>query len=431
MALPSRELRYPFLRYEGLQYIEADIEDFEMRLTRIYRREVYRVQVFDFGGLPDLMAEGLSGRMLMEYKDAQGVSLFTSRAWRRLFDIKGLLVHELILEFFSTFRFGQAILDLDMPGSLQFQLGGARRRMSWREFILALGLYTAEEMQTVGFGAYWADSARQILNKGDLRDYWIGISSAGYFLGTTPSYTAIQDPILRLCHMLIACSIAGRSQAPEKVTVTDFFYLRGMDVGSVNVPYLLARYLRLFTAGRKSEAHIFGGQFVARLAEHFGLMTAEILVGLTVIALELPIIDMGELVRLQICMEVDDTWAWVAMGPERQPNAATGALRVAQDALIVDKGGQADPAPVQAPPPPAPARTMPQGRARIRGGCARVAWGIDCAARGIKPGSKFSTIVHKYVTEASRIFTLNAIMGKRDDFKCVEAEDKSNLKTLL
>ncbi|GKE87547.1 hypothetical protein Tco_1565022, partial [Tanacetum coccineum] len=35
------------------------------------------------------------------------------------------------------------------------------------------------------------------------------------------------------------------------------------------------------------------------------------------------------------------------------------------DALIVDKGGQADPAPVQAPPPPAPARTMPQRMARL------------------------------------------------------------------
>ncbi|GKA34619.1 hypothetical protein Tco_0721048 [Tanacetum coccineum] len=86
-------------------------------LTRIYRREVHRVQVFDFRGLPDLMAEGLSARMLMEHKDAQG-----------------------------------------------------------------------------------ADSARQIPNKGNLRDYWIGISSAGDFLGTVPSYTTIQDPILMMCH---------------------------------------------------------------------------------------------------------------------------------------------------------------------------------------------------------------------------------------
>ncbi|GKD59820.1 hypothetical protein Tco_1297329 [Tanacetum coccineum] len=213
MALPLRDQMYQYLRYEGLQYTEADIADFKSRLTRIHRRVVHRVQVFDYGGFPDLMAEGLSTRMLMEHRDAQGVSLFTIRAWRRLFDIRGPLV----------------------------------------------------------------DSAREIPNKGDLRDYWIGISSARDFLGTAPSCTAIQDPILRLCHRLIACSIAGRSQAAEK--------------------------------------------------------------GLMIIALELLIIDMAELVRLQICVEVDDTWAWVAMGPERQPDAAAGALGVAQDASVIDEGG--------------------------------------------------------------------------------------------
>ncbi|GKF70327.1 hypothetical protein Tco_0203384, partial [Tanacetum coccineum] len=86
---------------------------------------------------------------------------------------------------------------------------------------------------------------------------------AGDFLGTSPSYTLIKDPILSLCHILIACSIARRSQAPKNVTVIDLFYLSGKDVDSVNVPYLLARYLRLFTAGRKSGAHISGGHFVA------------------------------------------------------------------------------------------------------------------------------------------------------------------------
>ncbi|GJY94154.1 hypothetical protein Tco_0510515 [Tanacetum coccineum] len=122
--------RHRFFRYEGLEYSDADITDFEARLARIYRREVHRVTVFDFGGLPALMAEGLSARMLMEHRDDQGVSLFTSKAWRRLFDIRGPLIHELILKFYSTFRFGQAILDLDTPETLQFQLGRARRRMS-------------------------------------------------------------------------------------------------------------------------------------------------------------------------------------------------------------------------------------------------------------------------------------------------------------
>ncbi|GKF62284.1 hypothetical protein Tco_0182338, partial [Tanacetum coccineum] len=73
MALPPRDQRHPYLRYEGLQYTDADIADFEARLARIYWKEVHRVQVFDFGGLSDLMAEGLSARRLMEHRDAQGV----------------------------------------------------------------------------------------------------------------------------------------------------------------------------------------------------------------------------------------------------------------------------------------------------------------------------------------------------------------------
>ncbi|GJZ76561.1 hypothetical protein Tco_0641233 [Tanacetum coccineum] len=374
MALPPRELRHPFLRYEGLQYTEADIEDFEMKLTMIYRREVHRVQVFNFGGLSDLMAEGLSARMLMEHRDAQGVSLFTSRAWRRLFNIRGSLVHELILEFFSTFRFGQAILDLDTSGALHFQLGAA----SW----------------------------------------------------------------LRL----IACSIAGRSQAPEKVTVTDLFYLRGMDVGSINVPYLLARYLRLFAAGRMSGDHIFDGQFVARLAEHFGLLNAEILGGLTVISPKLLIIDMAEVVRLQIYAQFDDTWAWVAMGPERQPDAVAGAFAVAKDAPAADEGDQAVPTPLQAPqqpPPPPPAAAGTHSRDAPDRGLARptppqLSRTYSSQTHDpsylyllIKPGNKFSTIVYEYVTKPSRIFTLNARMGKRDDCEYGEAKEKPNLKTSL
>ncbi|GKG17596.1 hypothetical protein Tco_0362553, partial [Tanacetum coccineum] len=79
---------------------------------------------------------------------------------------------------------------------------------------------------------------------------------------------------------------------------------------------------------------------------------------------------MTELVRLQISIEVDDTWAWVAIAPERQPDATAGALKVAQDSLVIDEGGLVVPAPVQAPqqpppPPPAAARTMPKRMSRL------------------------------------------------------------------
>ncbi|GKG58467.1 hypothetical protein Tco_0592246, partial [Tanacetum coccineum] len=62
-------------------------------------------------------------------------------------------------------------MGLDVHDTLCFQLGGARRGMIWRQFILALGLHTAKEMAEDGFEAYWLDSTREIPDKEDLRDY--------------------------------------------------------------------------------------------------------------------------------------------------------------------------------------------------------------------------------------------------------------------
>ncbi|GKA58043.1 hypothetical protein Tco_0757231 [Tanacetum coccineum] len=60
------------------------------RLTRIYKREVHRVPVFDFGGLPNLMAEGLSARCLMSTVYDQSDSICSpAQAYERLFDIRG------------------------------------------------------------------------------------------------------------------------------------------------------------------------------------------------------------------------------------------------------------------------------------------------------------------------------------------------------
>ncbi|GKE53011.1 hypothetical protein Tco_1488167, partial [Tanacetum coccineum] len=102
-----------------------------------------------------------------------------------------------------------------------------------------------------GFGAYWAGSHRLIPDKGDLRDYWIEISSDRDFLGLAPSYVLIRYLVRRLCHKMIAYSIFGRGQAPEKVTGVDLFYLRNMDRRTTNVPHLLVQYLFRHVEGRK------------------------------------------------------------------------------------------------------------------------------------------------------------------------------------
>ncbi|GJY32953.1 hypothetical protein Tco_0417422 [Tanacetum coccineum] len=47
--------------------------------------------------------------------------------------------------------------------------------------------------------------------------------------------------------------------------------------------------------------------------------------GLSVVTRELSLIDMGELIKLTICMEVGDNWAWVALEEKRQPVAVSAA----------------------------------------------------------------------------------------------------------
>ncbi|GKA05541.1 hypothetical protein Tco_0684661 [Tanacetum coccineum] len=156
-----------------------------------------------------------------------------------------------------------------------------------------------------------------------------------------PSYIAIKEPLRRLYHRLIAFTIAGRGQAPEK-------------------------YLFRHAEGRKEGAKMFGGHFIARLPEHFGLLTEERLLGLTVVVRDLTEIDMDELVKLRICERLLELPTWVAPGPERHQVATAGAAQADQE--ILEEGVQDDPAPVQAPQVPLAAlssRTVPQRLLRL------------------------------------------------------------------
>nr|GEU38085.1 reverse transcriptase domain-containing protein [Tanacetum cinerariifolium] len=98
--------------------------------------------------------------------------------FRRLFEIRAPLVQEFILEFFNTCRISSE-MGIDVADTLCFRLGGARRSMTWRQFILATGLHTVEEIVKNEFEAYWSGSER----------------------------------------------------TPEKVTATELLYLRSMDRG--------------------------------------------------------------------------------------------------------------------------------------------------------------------------------------------------------
>ncbi|GKA06674.1 hypothetical protein Tco_0685898, partial [Tanacetum coccineum] len=97
----TQSSKTPVARYQVEGYTEDIVYDFKQRLDTIFSRHVNRVHVLDFVGLIAEMRGTLADRLRMVYTRDEGQDLFTTYAWRRLFEIRGPL------------------------------LGGARRRMTW------------------------------------------------------------------------------------------------------------------------------------------------------------------------------------------------------------------------------------------------------------------------------------------------------------
>ncbi|GJS87657.1 hypothetical protein Tco_0770293 [Tanacetum coccineum] len=84
--LQHRDLRHPWLIYQVDGYDEGIIHSYEQRLETIWGRPVNLVQVLDFARLTDGIRQTLGDRLSMVYAGDDGHALFTSHAWRRLFE---------------------------------------------------------------------------------------------------------------------------------------------------------------------------------------------------------------------------------------------------------------------------------------------------------------------------------------------------------
>nr|GEW34196.1 hypothetical protein [Tanacetum cinerariifolium] len=120
--LLPHDQRHLWLHYQVKGYTQEIVHDFEQSLETIFGRQVNRVHILDFEGLTRDMRQDLAERMRMVYTGDDGQE-------RR-----------------DGIRCGWDSM---------FQTGGARRSMTWRQFILALGLHTAKEMAEDEFGVYW------------------------------------------------------------------------------------------------------------------------------------------------------------------------------------------------------------------------------------------------------------------------------------
>ncbi|GJS82932.1 hypothetical protein Tco_0749473 [Tanacetum coccineum] len=151
---------------------------------------------------------------------------FTSQAWNRLFRIQEPVIRVYVLEFLSSFKFRDHVIELDIVDTIVFQLEEVKRSMNMRQFTLALGLYTKQEMNNNLFEFF--------------RD---------------------------------AC----RHNAKEKVTLEYLFFLHSMDGGAlVDVPWNIIKFLFDKAKRAKKKSMIVGAHLIGRFARYNRLGQGEL-----------------------------------------------------------------------------------------------------------------------------------------------------------
>lgn len=141
---------------------------------------------------------------------------------------------------------------------------------------MALELYTVDETHNPHFDDHLATGRIGGYSSLEVAEVWSLVGNGGYG-ERGPSYVHIRCPVHRLVHRLLAYSIAAWREGLEKVHKPDLFYLGSMVQGTlVNVPWLLANWMRKKATGTRDSSSICGGQYVTRLARRFGLETARV-----------------------------------------------------------------------------------------------------------------------------------------------------------
>ncbi|GKA26695.1 hypothetical protein Tco_0712804 [Tanacetum coccineum] len=77
MALPLRNERHEWLRFDTQGYTEEEQLDFETRLDTLYYRKVHRVQTLDFDGLIEDLDMDMTERLRMQHKNVDGEEIET------------------------------------------------------------------------------------------------------------------------------------------------------------------------------------------------------------------------------------------------------------------------------------------------------------------------------------------------------------------
>ncbi|GJX38171.1 hypothetical protein Tco_0251474 [Tanacetum coccineum] len=145
--------------------------------------------------------------------------------------------------------------------AIKFRLCGKAYAMSILDFAKRLGLYTGAEIQEYGFETYYI---RGLRNDDDFSadQYWLNISSEETLTLSKSSAKTIRKPVLKVLQKMITYG-----QSPQN--------------GYANLTWLIAKWMNKKGVGTKRESLIYCGQFVTRITKRLGILSNEVLNGLS------------------------------------------------------------------------------------------------------------------------------------------------------
>ncbi|GJV94788.1 hypothetical protein Tco_1546365 [Tanacetum coccineum] len=144
--------------------------------------------------------------------------IFSSEAWRRVFDINELIYTKLCHVFYSTYEFDEVCVDDELRTKkvIKFQLCGRAHSLTLLEFARRLGFYHSNEVNEEGFDVYFQGGLRGDENFNAM-DYWLSISTAEELHLSRSLASTIRSPILQVLQKMITYGLCQRMTVYDKL----------------------------------------------------------------------------------------------------------------------------------------------------------------------------------------------------------------------
>ncbi|KAD5508382.1 hypothetical protein E3N88_16085 [Mikania micrantha] len=179
---------------------------------------------------------------------------------------------ELTVEFHSTFQYNAR--SVTTPGAVSFALGRTAHSMSVADFVVAMGIYTREEVTARAFEDLLLGVSRaarpEHVTEDEMTAFWSTIAIPPHT--DRRLATQIRDPLLRYIHRILTSTLIPRHSGKDKVSYFDLFCLyclhgrRPANLATI----LLTSFARMCRGGHTARLDM--GPYIYRLADRLGVL---------------------------------------------------------------------------------------------------------------------------------------------------------------